>query len=282
MEQIARFDAVSETALITLKARVVEAEMDDAVIQDDVGRMLFNRLFPMLPVEVRQRVLDRQLSPTLTKYIALRARKYDAYTTSFMAQNPDGLVVSLGCGFDTRYWRVLDRPWNYVEVDLPELIDVKMQVLGDMVDYTLLGSSVLEEGWIRDVRTMQDERVLFLAEGLFMYLPRADVVELFRQLSASFSSSQIAFEVVNERYTRGIWKRLVAARMQRSLGSDAGASYRFGIRDAHEIETYGDGIKVLEEWSFLDDNDVTPDMLRWVRKLKIMTRTQWTVKAAIG
>ena len=41
---------------------------------------------------------------------------------AFIANNPDGLVVSLGCGFDTRYWRVSERPWPYVEIDLPEVI----------------------------------------------------------------------------------------------------------------------------------------------------------------
>ena len=120
--------AVSETALITLMARVVESEKDNPVIRDEMGSECLERLRTHLPTDTRNRILDRKLPPTLTRHIALRARKYDAYAKEFIKEHPDGLVVSLGCGFDTRYWRVSDQAWNYVEVDLPAVIEAKKQV----------------------------------------------------------------------------------------------------------------------------------------------------------
>jgi O-methyltransferase involved in polyketide biosynthesis len=45
-------------------------------------------------------------------------RKYnDTYAQAFIAENRAGLVVSLGCGFDTRYWRVSENAWKYIEVE---------------------------------------------------------------------------------------------------------------------------------------------------------------------
>jgi len=38
--------------------------------------------------------------------MALRARKYHQLSREFLMENPDGLIVSLGCGFDTRFWRL--------------------------------------------------------------------------------------------------------------------------------------------------------------------------------
>ena len=191
-------------------------------------------------------------------------------------------MVSLGCGFDTRYWRVSDQAWNYVEVDLPEVIEAKKNVLGDRLTYRLIGCSVLEEGWLEEVRLLQDENILFLAEGLLMYLPPADVVGLFNKLARTFSKSEIVFEVVNKRYTQGFWKKSVEARMKRNLGSEAGASYEFGVREAKEVEAYGPAIKVVEEWSYFEDEDIRPKLLRLFRPFKFMTRTQWTIKATIG
>ena len=115
------FSAVSETALITLKARVVESEKKKPVIEDTIALTCFNKLQSSLPTETRKRLLDRELSLTLTRYIALRARKYDRCTKQFLSEHSDGLVVSLGCGFDTRYWRISKEPWKYVEVDLPNV-----------------------------------------------------------------------------------------------------------------------------------------------------------------
>jgi len=275
-------NAVSETALITLKARVQEAEKDEPIIRDKVGQECLAGIRPLLPIEMQNRFLNRNLPSSLTRYIALRARKYDSYAKAFIAENPAGSVVSLGCGFDTRYWRVSNEAWNYIEVDLPEVIEAKRNVLGERLTYRLIGCSVLEEDWIDEVRSLQDENILFLAEGLLMYLPPADVVGLFNKLSRIFSKSEIVFEVVHKRYTHGFWKKSVEERMKRNLGSEAGASYQFGVREANEVETYGPAIKAVEEWSYFEDEDIRPKFLRLFRHLKFMTRTQWTIKATIG
>jgi O-methyltransferase involved in polyketide biosynthesis len=288
---------VSETALITLRARAIETKKEEPLIRDDMGLELLDRIGPLLPADTRQRVMDRKLSPVLTRYIALRARKYDSYARSFISENADGLVVSLGCGFDTRYWRVSEEPWNYVEIDLPDVIAAKKKVLADvephsmgaypvgphlMRPYPMIGCSVLEERWVKEIRSMQAEDVLFLAEGLFMYLPKPEVVRVFDRLSESFFRSQIVFEVVSERYTQGIWKKLVESKMRRSGGTEAGSSYQFGVRDAKDVEAYGQHIKVVEEWSYYEEGDLRPRVLSLFRNFKLMSRTQWTVKATIG
>ena len=115
-----------------------------------------------------------------------------------------------------------------------------------------------------------------------MYLPQTEVVNLFNKLARSFSKSEVVFEVVNKKYTQGLWKKSVEAKMKRSLGSEAGASYEFGVREASEVEAYGPGIKVVEEWSYFEDEDIRPRFLRLFRHFKSMTRTQWTIKATIG
>lgn len=274
--------AVSETALFTLRSRVIESEMGAPVIEDPVGSECLKRLQAHLPTAGADGPMQRPLPPTLTRHIALRASKYDAYTRTFIQEHPDGLVVSLGCGFDTRYWRVSATPWRYVEVDLPDVIAAKQQVLGDLISYPTIGGSVLEDGWIQQVSAMQTSSILFLAEGLLMYLPKDEVIQLFQALSTTFSDSQIVVEVVNERYTRGIWKKGVESKMKRALGSDAGASYDFGIRNAAEIETYGRNIRVVEEWSYLEDERVLPKMLYRFRNVPLFSRTQWTVRALMG
>lgn len=278
---------VSETALITLRARAIETKKDEPLIRDDAGLELLEGIQPLLPAETAKRIMDRRLSPVLTGYIALRARKYDSYARDFIKGNTDGLVVSLGCGFDTRYWRVSQEPWNYVEIDLPEVIAAKKQVLADagphlMGPYPMIGCSVLEESWIEEIRSRQAEHVLFLAEGLFMYLPKPEVVRIFERLSESFSRSHIVFEVANERYTQGIWKKLVESKMRRSGGTEAGSSYQFGVRAAKDVEAYGQHIKVVEEWSYYEEEDLRPRVLKLLRNSKLMARTQWTVKATIG
>lgn len=278
---MANLSTVSETALLTLRARATQAQSEDPILRDEMGVEVLARIQPLLPTAVRERIMNRAQPPTMISYAALRARRYDRYTQEFLARHPDGLVVSLGCGFDTRYWRLSDEPWNYVEVDLPAVIDAKRQVLGDELTYPTISGSVLEEGWIAQVAAMQTAHVLLLAEGLFMYLPPEEVKRTFSRIAETFTASEIVFEVVNKRYTEGKWKKVVERKMKRSLGTAAGSSYQFGIHEASDVESFGPGIRALEEWCYYEDPDVRPRVLRLVRNWRLMSRVQWTVRAAI-
>ncbi len=270
---------VSRTAVITLRSRVIESQKATHLIRDPMAAWCLERLETLASSREEQTLLfERRLSPALTMYIALRARKYDAITNAFIAQNPSCLVVNLGCGFDTRYWRIDHGRCEYVELDLPEMVALKREVLGERLAYDMIGASVLNRSWMDRVSPGRDRRTLVLAEGLFMYLPKAEVMSLFRDMSRRFCDSRIAFEVTAERYTRGLWKKLVIWKMKRQTGFDAGSSYDFGVRSAREIESYGPGIQVIDEWSYVDDPDVRPRILKYLR----LSRTQWTVTASIG
>ena len=48
------------------------------------------------------------------------------------------------------------------------------------------------------------------------------------------------------------------------------------------MEAFGNNIKIVEEWSYFEDEDIKPKFFRLFRNLKLMPRTQWTIKATIG
>ena len=273
---------VSETAIITLRSRVIESKRTDPIIRDDISSEFLDKIGNLLSNEVHERLIVNKFSPALARHIAIRARKYDLYTKEFLEKYPDGLVVSLGCGFDTRYWRISDNAWNYIELDLPNVIEAKREILKDKMTYLTIGCSVLDDKWIREVSAIQNKHVLFLAEGLFMYLPQKDVEDLFRKLSLSFSESSIVFETVIKKYTQGILRKIVELKMKRASGALAGSSYQFGVTNGKEVESFGKNIKLVEEWSYFEDPDIEPKILWYLRNIKSFNRTQWTIKATIG
>ena len=68
---------VSETSLITLKARVMEARRKNPWIRDEMGIKLLGKLETHLPEETRKRILDTNMPGSLSTHIALRAMKFD-------------------------------------------------------------------------------------------------------------------------------------------------------------------------------------------------------------
>lgn len=272
---------VSETALITLRSRVIEARKADPILKDPVGEECFEALMAMAPDELRKRVMERKLSPVLTLHIALRARKYDQECREFLEEYPEGLIVSLGCGFDTRFWRLGGGELKYMELDLPGVIRTKQEVLKDRITYGLLEDSVLEEEWITKVAKVQAERVLFVAEGLFMYLPKDKAIQTLTRLAETFTSSRLVMEVVAEKYTLGWRKKMVERKMRKGVGSTAGDYYQYGIREGGELESYHPGFSLREEWTFFEDPDLKPAILRSFRHIKSLSKTQYTVVADI-
>lgn len=272
---------VSETALITLRSRVAESRKASPVLSDPMGEELYELLIEALPESIRKRVLEIKLSPVLSRHIALRARKYDVLCTEFLDEFPDGLIVSLGCGFDTRFWRLGGAGLNYLELDLPPVIKSKKQLLGEKLSYPIMESSVLEEEWIRAVKNLQPEKVLFIAEGLFMYLPREQAIRILKVMAGTFSYSRLLMEVVAEKYTRGFRKKMVEKKMRKGAGSTAGDYYQFGIREATDIETFHPDYRVRGEWSYFEDPDIKPAFLKLFRYSSALSKTQYTVIADI-
>jgi len=274
-------NTVSETALITLKSRAVETIKEPPLIRDPHSLELITKFQSLELSPLQQKHLERKPPVTLSSYIALRARKYDAIARTFLKDHPKGLVISLGAGFDTRFWRISANSDHYVEVDLPEVVAVKRELMGKMLKYELIGCSVLEDTWREHIAAKQREDILLLAEGLLMYLPEEEVIQLFQKLASDFNHSQMVFEVVNRKYTRGFRKKMVESKMKRRSGTEAGTSYNYGIAQGKDIEAYANNLKVLEEWSYFEEPDVRPRSLRLLRHFKSFSRTQWTVRAEI-
>jgi O-methyltransferase involved in polyketide biosynthesis len=133
---------VSKTAVSTLRCRAIESKKPKPILKDPMAEFCLERLGAIFSAEDRALLFDRKLSPQLVNHITIRARKYDAIVNEFISTHPDCTVVNLGCGFDTRYWRIDHEKCSYFELDLPEIISLKREILKDRLDYTLIGCSV--------------------------------------------------------------------------------------------------------------------------------------------
>ncbi len=195
----------------------------------------------------------------------------------FISKNPGCTVVNLGCGFDTRYWRIDHSLCKYIELDLPEIIELKKDALQGRLSYELIPCSVLDTAWIDRVTSQGNRNFLLAAEGLLMYLPQAEVINLFKTLSEKFYRSQIVLRWSPKNTPMAFGRRLLSLKRNASLGSTPD-QHTPSASGAAELETYGKGIKVIDEWSYVEDPDVRPRIYKYMG----LNRTQWTVTAAIN
>lgn len=226
-----------ETLLITLYAK---AQPDNPLFFDPHAQDVLNRIdydYSRLRVPYKTVIL-----------VCQRAKKLDAVTQAFLAEHPDGMVLQLGCGLDGRFWRVDNGRVHWVDLDMPPVAELRRQIFPGSERYHLLASSVTDLDWMEQVNAA-GRPVLAVAEGLLMYLSEDDVRRLVLQLREKFPGCRLAADVFSRLTAR-------SATGHPSL-KQTGASLGWGIDDPRELEGWAVGIRLLEEWYFSDDPDLT-------------------------
>lgn len=241
---------VSRTAILTLICRAVEAEKNQSEFNDPMAILCLERLMSMASEEEKRWIIRKKrtyegLQEPHAKAGAQRAKVYDNITNRFIAGNPQCTVINLACGFDTRFWRIENNRCNYFELDLPDVIKLKKEIFQDQLLYEMIGSSVLDTSWIDKITKNGNINFLLLAEGLVMWLPRPEAIQLFREIGEKFYRSQLVLDTVPEKYLHGLWKFFINLETKLDWGLDV--AWTFGIKDPREIETYGYGLKVIGE-----------------------------------
>jgi O-methyltransferase involved in polyketide biosynthesis len=222
-----------ETLLITLYAK---AQPDNPLVFDRMAQDILNRVdydFARLRVPYKTVVL-----------VCQRAKKLDTVTRDFMAEHPNVVVLQLGCGLDSRFWRVDDGRVNWYDLDMSPVIELRRQFFTESERYHLIAASAADTEWM-DTVTSGGRPVLVLAEGLLMYLGEADVQRLVLRLRETFTGCRLIADVFSRLTAR-------SATLHPSL-KQTGATIGWGIDDARELETWAPSIRLLEEWHFSDD-----------------------------
>ena len=141
---IDKLKGAQETLLIPLWARAVEASRPEPILYDAKA------------VEVIAS-LDYDFSKFdpgggAQTSCCLRAAIIDGWVRQFLQQHPDGTVVEIGAGLDTRFERVDNGRVRWFDLDLPEAMEVRRCFFTESDRRTFLAQSALEPDWIEVVR----------------------------------------------------------------------------------------------------------------------------------
>ena len=179
--------------------------------------------------------------------VCQRAKKLDTVTRAFLAEHPTGVVLHLGCGLDSRFWRVDNGKVEWYDLDMPPVTELRQQFYTVSERYHLIASSVTDLEWVKMVDAT-GHPVLIIAEGLLMYLDETNVRDLLLKMQRAFPGCRLIADVFSRMTAR-------SATRHPSL-KKTGASIGWGIDDPHEIEAWSSGIKLIEEWYFTQDPDL--------------------------
>ncbi len=274
------FSGVEETGLLTLYSKALESQSDDPILKDPMAEEIIARIDPILRQKddaMARQLRNRAVDPRLNVHLALRSRKYDDYVRAFLVQNPAGVIVNMGCGLDMRFFRIDNGEVAFYDLDLPKVIALKRQLCPENDRYHLLAKSVLDFTWMDQIKT-DGSPVLFLAEGIFMYLPEQEVKNLLLAIQDCFPESDLVCELTNRTWVEGIWGKMAQMKMQHRLKMQAQSAFQFGVDSPNALENWGPGIEFKEMWFYMDEDHPKIGWYRIFRGMKMIRTAQYTVR----
>lgn len=156
-----------------------------------------------------------------------RTYLFDSFLTGELGQGVD-LVLNLAAGLDARPYRMkLPATLQWIEVDLPEILAYKEEILANEKPACMLERIRLD---LSDVHARQAlfaelhlraKKILVLTEGLLIYLSAEEVASLAKDLASGANFQRWILDITSPGLLR---------MMQRTTGrhlSQVGASFRF-------------------------------------------------------
>ena len=255
---------VPETLLIPLHCRAVESQRSDAMVKDDRAVELVNRIDYDF-AGIRYPAAD-------VLFTILRVRQFDRRARAFLAAHPGGTVVSIGCGLDTRFDRVDDGLVTWYDLDLPEVIALRRELLAETPRCRSLACSALDPAWM-DAVGAAPSPYLFLAEGVRPYLQAADIRRLVRALQARFPGAELAFDTMTPFMA---WLHSFHPALRKLH------TRLWGMKRGQELEAWSPGIRLLDEWSYFDDPEPRLGGASLLRLVPFLNRANSIVHYRLG
>ena len=211
---------ISDTALWVAMYRAMETERPDPVFRDPYARRLAGKRGEEIMSDIK--VAQRHAW-------SYTARTYNVdYFVKQEVDNGADMVIDLAAGLDTRAYRMqLPSSLQWIEIDLPELLTYKDQVLKGEKPVCRLERIPLDLANAGARRALFEElgrsskKALIISEGLIVYLTADEVCGLASDMAAQPAFQRWATDLVSP----GLFKML-----QKQIGSrlgQAGAPLKF-------------------------------------------------------
>jgi O-methyltransferase involved in polyketide biosynthesis len=225
----------AQTMLTTLYLKALDSEFHRPVLGDRFAKEAINRI----DYDWEELGIAAGWAPLVTVRTAL----YDIWVAQFLAVHPQATVVHLGCGLDSRVFRLDPGPnVDWYDVDYPAVIALREKIFPARVGYQLIATSAVDLSWLDQIPT--DRPVLLVAEGISMYLTRDDGIALLRRVVDRFGSGEVQIDFYN-------WFGIRSQKMH-TLVRRSGSTLYWAVNNPTDILSHVPGLRLLTAVPFFD------------------------------
>lgn len=173
--------------------------------------------------------------------VIARTLVLDELVKDFVAQNPDCTVVNIACGLDTRVYRMDNGRITWYNLDLPEVIALREQIFQESGRISNISGSAMSDAWTEAVKIRG--KMLFIIEGLTMYLTADEVGQLLGVIRERFDNATVVMECISPLWVsrQGVEKSI----------QDTGAKFQWGANSFNDLGALAEGFCKVKDDNIL-------------------------------
>ena len=125
--------------------------------------------------------------------MAMRARIFDDWTNLMLSQNPDSLVLHIGCGLDSRCRRVNQNYHAWYDCDFPDVIEARKNYYEENDSYHMITLNAADSEQIKSLP--QSKSAIIVFEGISMYLTNDELHNFFSAMEQKYGRLHVLMDV---------------------------------------------------------------------------------------
>jgi O-methyltransferase involved in polyketide biosynthesis len=259
MQQLQSDDlkGVSQTLLIPLHYHFQESKSKSSTFKDEIAE----RFHDAIAYDWGKFDADSSqswMTAVATTHLNNRRALFDEHVRSFLEKAPDGLVVNLGAGLDTRFHRLDNGLVEWIELDLPGVIAFRQKLHEpESKRHRMIAASVLDGDWIAEVKRHARSRILFVAEGLFPYFTEEEHRKIFTCLAENFPGQEMLYHTMTPSLIQGLGQHSLVSKL------DMKVEMQWGLEDSRQVSALNPRVEFVDESSLLEGcYDGLPESIR--------------------
>lgn len=174
-------------------------------------------------------------SKWLAYYMGMRSAIFDRWLAAQMVENPDAVVLHIGCGMDSRILRVGEQNHRWYDVDFPDVIAQRRRYFWETERYRMIPGDLREKAWLD---TLPAGKAIVVLEGVSMYVTPQELNTAIENLYAHFADVRILMDCYTEFAAK-------ASKYKNPI-NDVGVTQVYGLDDPNSLP------------GFLREHEMTP------------------------
>ena len=246
-------EGVEKTMLLTLFARAKHSKQKNHKFYDSKAIDVISKVNYDFSIAEKDRFM--QLG-TIARTIVL-----DEMVGDYIKAHPNCTIVNIASGMDTRFNRLDNGKINWYNVDLENSAKYRLKYIEDTERVKTLAYSAMDPSWAGEIQIRND--VLFIIEGLTMYLTEKDVQDIINVIDDNFDKCSIFMEIMPPISVKNTKEESV---------EQTNSKFIWGVEKGSELIKFNSNFKWIKDINLFDGVNVFKPHYRIVTWLPILRK----------